>query len=1435
MQVKLAVVELLKPQKGSLHTAVELAVHSANESDAEPKGSQGGQSKPEAEQSKSMHVDKSVTAVLIKEFKETRIQLLREDNDSLLVSVNVDESATIGPLLDALYPMRQGDWFSPQAILREITCSIPALADLQQSAIGLKVTLHPYQLRAVSWMLSRESPNASTVPLFCESICVPEHGIDFVANRFTGRIAQHEHAKNLECDNINSVLGGILADEMGLGKTIEVLALITLHKHLVNMNPNNRDLYPVGHHSYEITSCLTHCAFCGTFGNGDIRHCVVCKLFCHPHCKKSGPSNNRTNQPKLYTPSSRRSIFRCSFCISFSPDTPYPSGATLVITPPSILSQWISETETHSPFLKHRVYKGRSAGDEITARELLSYDIIFTTYQVLQKEIHLARGDNSRSRRHARAYTRPRSPLMEIQWWRVILDEAQMVEGSMSGTSEMARRIPRRNAWCVTGTPFGKSGGLSDLHGLCVFLGLEPFASRSTALKKLLAVENRALLLEFLKRVMYRNSKENVADELMLPVQRQFVVQLDFSAVEASYYKDLFESCMEDLKKDEGDAPTGRASAYARQVSTLKKAEEGKAKMRSWLLQLRQACCHPQIGGHNKTALNGSKVATMEQVLQSMCKTSKAAVTSTERSLINLKISKAHLFEFLKEYEHSIQIYQNLLKEVRTQSVQLASDIESEKVNGAGDMVATEIIPVENGNEGQVTETQETDAGNKLINLKELEHQLVFFIACCHNSLKQEELENQYYEQAEGLRQNILADLGQEVERLRRLLFRPQTSAAVREKIVKLNSWRKEYAKEDEVGGIVVRYEFERLRNVFDRLEEQWLEAVVEWRTKILKLINTKLEDGADFSDNDGIEKEVSEKEPATQPSGEEYNRGAEVQSELDDLMDCYNDVLVDRRELLAGGISATEKAAGMFFTQFHLECQEVRKRYTLRKGESNTLAILKELKHMVDTLDMPDIEREMAIMKLAVYNRGFEAQLKCVNEMQTELKKISVLANARINFFKRLQALSDSVVAPEKPVDVERTLQKTEENIHLTQSRLVAQIGRVKYMEFLSKQTCAQTQPERVSDGTEFADGPECLVCKSPFEDGYITECGHFYCDYCLKLWVLKHRQCALCKQPLKNEETQMTRVKSTPRTNLASNSQVQTERGSIVYAHPRMDTSLQSSIASVKLDSNGSLGSKTDFILRHLLHIQRTDATAKTLIFSQWDQVLNIISMGCEQNGIRHVRFDVGKGKDSIQRFREDPDIKVFMLNAKSQSSGLTLVCATHVFLVEPVVNPNLEMQAINRVHRIGQTKETFVYRYIIKDTIEERVCALVNRRASTNLNAPTKTETSSKGGGEFVRDNDVEYCLFGVEREALREGPALDDPAEVSVVDIEEEELEALQTAEDMIEDAHLTASNTVGSGADLEDAQTELISSNRRGGGMAGRKRRRNADPNELRIR
>ena len=93
------------------------------------------------------------------------------------------------------------------------------------------------------------------------------------------------------------------------------------------------------------------------------------------------------------------------------------------------------------------------------------------------------------------------------------------------------------------------------------------------------------------------------------------------------------------------------------------------------------------------------------------------------------------------------------------------------------------------------------------------------------------------------------------------------------------------------------------------------------------------------------------------------------------------------------------------------------------------------------------------------------------------------------------------------------------------------------------------------------------------------------------------------------------------------------------------------------------------------------------------------------------------------AVSNFSENPNISCFLLHAKSQSAGLSLVQATHVFLLEPMIHKGLEDQAIGRIHRIGvfskmmnhptnflyldilgQTKPTFVWRYIIQGTVEE-----------------------------------------------------------------------------------------------------------------------------------
>lgn len=87
--------------------------------------------------------------------------------------------------------------------------------------------------------------------------------------------------------------------------------------------------------------------------------------------------------------------------------------------------------------------------------------------------------------------------------------------------------------------------------------------------------------------------------------------------------------------------------------------------------------------------------------------------------------------------------------------------------------------------------------------------------------------------------------------------------------------------------------------------------------------------------------------------------------------------------------------------------------------------------------------------------------------------------------------------------------------------------------------------------------------------------------------------------------------------------------------------------------------------------------------------------------------------KLNQDITDFKRDPSITCFLLNTIAQAAGLTFTNASHVFLCEPMVNLSFELQAVNRIHRIGQTKETSVWNFIIEGTIEESIAYLGTKK--------------------------------------------------------------------------------------------------------------------------
>jgi SNF2 family DNA or RNA helicase len=107
----------------------------------------------------------------------------------------------------------------------------------------------------------------------------------------------------------------------------------------------------------------------------------------------------------------------------------------------------------------------------------------------------------------------------------------------------------------------------------------------------------------------------------------------------------------------------------------------------------------------------------------------------------------------------------------------------------------------------------------------------------------------------------------------------------------------------------------------------------------------------------------------------------------------------------------------------------------------------------------------------------------------------------------------------------------------------------------------------------------------------------------------------------------------------------------------------------------------------------------------------MLAIVRDRLDKEGIVYEYLD-GRTRDRgarVERFQNDLACKLFLISLKAGGLGLNLTAAEYVFLLDPWWNPAVEAQAIDRAHRIGQSKHVFAYRLIAKDTVEEKVLEL------------------------------------------------------------------------------------------------------------------------------
>jgi len=121
------------------------------------------------------------------------------------------------------------------------------------------------------------------------------------------------------------------------------------------------------------------------------------------------------------------------------------------------------------------------------------------------------------------------------------------------------------------------------------------------------------------------------------------------------------------------------------------------------------------------------------------------------------------------------------------------------------------------------------------------------------------------------------------------------------------------------------------------------------------------------------------------------------------------------------------------------------------------------------------------------------------------------------------------------------------------------------------------------------------------------------------------------------------------------------------------------------------------------------------KALVFSQFTSFLAIVRRRLDERGTVYEYLD-GRTTDRqarVARFQEDPDCRLFLVSLKAGGQGLNLTAADYIYILDPWWNPAVEAQAVDRAHRIGQTRRVFAYRLIARDTVEEKIVALQDRK--------------------------------------------------------------------------------------------------------------------------
>ncbi|KAI0840230.1 hypothetical protein F5Y06DRAFT_263990 [Hypoxylon sp. FL0890] len=997
---------------------------------------------------------------------------------------------------------------------------------------------------------------------------------------------------------------------------------------------------------------------------------------------------------------------------------PRPSGATLIVTPRTLRNQWTAEFTKHAPDLRVMVYgglKGFTGDPTGLVSELATHDVVITTYDVLQHEIHHAEPPPSRSMRNAPKYHRAKSPLVQISWWRVCLDEAQQIESGVSGAAKLARLIPRINAWGVTGTPV--KGNIKDLWGLLVFLHYEPFASFPAVWDALLA-SHKEFFKPLFNRITLRHTKRAVRDELTLPPQKRYVITIPFTAVEEEHYRAQFSELAASCGFDKHGVHIPRLyiSEWIR-----------KEKMKRALANLRRSILHPSLGpGLQRVGGKNKSPPTVEETLEMMIEQSESTIRANQRLYLVSMLRRGQILGTQLKLEAAIEIWQQVVDEVEVLIDECRKQMEDalEKARQAGsneNLEEAETGPQaeDDANKSKLAR-QIGDYRRKLRSMLDIKHRAVFFIASACYQLKVDQ--NKTAPNSEGFR--TLEDkevAGYAVAKEIRKEMLRETHTRVMSCITKLRE-KAESQSFVEIPQIEIPpfrgLESARIVDTFQLLRQaldEQANMIDELREAVIQMLIQPLVDEEGDADT----------------TGEEFDASTKLQDELMVYTLVLRTLIEDRKTVVTGqeNLRTTHEAATAETRAKDNEGHAPEKTLTLLARRSKIKrslqgitfrSIIASLRELATNL-RSDGGSNRAMVELEIVERLLRStteenteQNKAVEGLLKELDAFTTALNSRVEYYRQLQSVSDALVPPnvDKAAGPDGEIKALLQGEESSRGKVALYLPKHRYLVYLKE--AGQLQEE------------ECVICQCSFTDGTLTICGHQFCRECLRAWLRGKHTCPVCKTFLARGMTyditlkkQELKVRQEHQENSQERSRGSDEAG--LASKPRktgiyseIDSDMLQAIKSIEVGAP-SFATKVNTLARHLLWLRVQDPGAKSVIFSQFSGFLEILARAFDEY---RIGYSSSAKKNSIKTFKEDPAIECFLMDAKAHASGLNLVNASHVFLCEPLLNTALELQAIARVDRIGQVHPTTVWLYLIEDTVEESIYNLSVQRRLKNM---------------------------------------------------------------------------------------------------------------------